>query len=49
MILDVVYNHTAEGNSEGPMLCFRGIANEIYYILKKTALSTANYSGAGTR
>ena len=28
VILDVVYNHTAEGNAEGPTLCFRGLANE---------------------
>ncbi len=47
VILDVVYNHTAEGNSEGPMLCFRGIANEIYYILEKDRAQYANYSGAG--
>ena len=33
VILDVVYNHTAEGNAEGPTLCFRGLANEVYYIL----------------
>ena len=35
VILDVVYNHTAEGNAEGPTLCFRGLANEVYYILDK--------------
>ena len=33
VILDVVYNHTAEGNAAGPTLCFRGLANEVYYIL----------------
>ncbi len=47
VILDVVYNHTAEGNSEGPTLCFRGFANEIYYILDKERAQYANYSGAG--
>ncbi len=31
VILDVVYNHTAEGNHLGPTLCFRGIDNESYY------------------
>ena len=33
VILDVVYNHTAEGDEDGPTLCFRGLANETYYIL----------------
>ena len=47
VILDVVYNHTAEGNTEGPTLCFRGLANEIYYILNKDRAEYANYSGTG--
>ncbi len=34
IILDVVYNHTAEGNQLGPTLCFRGIDNASYYRLK---------------
>ena len=33
VILDVVYNHTAEGNHLGPMLSFRGIDNQSYYRL----------------
>ncbi|WP_415952836.1 glycogen debranching protein GlgX [Streptomyces sp. KLOTTS4A1] len=33
VILDVVYNHTAEGNETGPTLCFRGIDNASYYRL----------------
>ena len=33
VILDVVYNHTAEGNHLGPTLCFRGIDNAAYYRL----------------
>jgi glycogen operon protein len=33
VILDVVYNHTAEGNDKGPTLSFRGIDNESYYRL----------------
>jgi glycogen operon protein len=33
VILDVVYNHTAEGNERGPTLCFRGIDNATYYRL----------------
>ena len=47
VILDVVYNHTAEGNADGPTLCFRGLANEIYYILDKDRAQYANYSGTG--
>ena len=34
VILDVVYNHTAEGNHLGPMLSFRGIDNAAYYRLE---------------
>lgn len=33
VILDVVYNHTAEGNQMGPTLCYRGIDNASYYVL----------------
>lgn len=33
VILDVVYNHTAEGNHMGPMLCFKGVDNASYYRL----------------
>ncbi len=47
VILDVVFNHTAEGNAEGPTLCFRGLANEVYYILDKDPAHYANYSGTG--
>ncbi len=37
VILDVVYNHTAEGNEQGPTLCFRGIDNAAYYRLVSSA------------
>ena len=47
VILDVVYNHTAEGNGEGPTLGFRGLANELYYILDQDRAQYANYSGTG--
>jgi isoamylase len=47
VILDVVYNHTAEGDSNGPTLCFRGLANEVYYILDEDRAHYANYSGTG--
>ena len=36
VVLDVVYNHTIEGNHLGPTLCYRGIDNESYYVLDKT-------------
>ena len=47
MILDVVYNHTAEGNHEGPTLSFRGLDNETYYILEADRARYANFSGTG--
>jgi glycogen operon protein len=47
VILDVVYNHTAEGNAEGPTLSFRGLANEVYYILEQNRAQYANFSGTG--
>ncbi len=46
VILDVVYNHTAEGNAEGPIFSFRGIDNEIYYMLNPTG-EYLNFSGTG--
>ncbi len=51
VILDVVYNHTAEGNHLGPTLCFRGIDNAAYYRLKpgQAALSTWTTRAAATR
>ena len=47
VILDVVFNHTAEGNHSGPMVCFRGIDNRAYYVLEKDRSGYANYSGTG--
>lgn len=47
VILDVVFNHTAEGDERGPTLCFRGIENEAYYILEPDRSRYANYSGTG--
>lgn len=45
VILDVVYNHTSEGDDRGPTQCFRGLENSAYYILHEGAY--ANYSGCG--
>jgi glycogen operon protein len=47
VILDVVFNHTAEGDERGATLCFRGIDNPTYYILEKGGSQYANYTGCG--
>jgi glycogen operon protein len=47
VILDVVFNHTAEGNEHGPTQCFRGIDNPTYYILEGGGRWYANYTGCG--
>ena len=47
VILDVVFNHTAEGNHEGATLCYRGIDNPSYYILEDGGARYADYSGCG--
>ncbi|HEY1471093.1 MAG TPA: glycogen debranching protein GlgX [Candidatus Acidoferrum sp.] len=47
VILDVVYNHTAEGAHRGPTLSFRGIDNHSYYVLEKDKSCYANFSGTG--
>jgi len=48
VILDVVFNHTAEGNEKGPTLSFRGIDNPMYYMLEdENPAYYSNYSGCG--
>lgn len=47
VILDVVFNHSAEGNHEGPTLSFKGIDNATYYLLEENPLYYSNYSGCG--
>ena len=47
VILDVVFNHTAEMGDGGPTYSFRGIDNAIYYMMDKTGLHYMNYSGCG--
>ena len=48
VILDVVFNHTAEGNAKGPTLGFKGLENSVYYHLEKIDRSIySNYSGCG--
>jgi glycogen operon protein len=46
VILDVVYNHTCEGNEHGPALSFRGLDNALYYMLDREG-RYYNYSGCG--
>ena len=45
VILDVVFNHTAEGDHAGPTLCFRGLDNPTYYILDIDKSRYADYTG----
>lgn len=47
VILDVVYNHTAEGNEHGPTLCYRGIDNASYYRLQDYRRYYINDTGCG--
>ena len=47
VILDVVFNHTAEGDHTGPTFSFRGLDNSLYYILEENRSRYANYSGTG--
>jgi glycogen operon protein len=47
VILDVVYNHTAEGNHLGPTLSFRGIDNAVYYRLEENRRYYRDYTGCG--
>ena len=47
VILDVVYNHTAEGNHLGPTLSFRGIDNAVYYRLQDDRRLYLDYTGTG--
>ena len=46
VILDVVFNHTAEGNEMGPSFCFKGFDNNIYYMLTPDG-NYYNFSGCG--
>ena len=47
VILDIVFNHTAEGNENGPTFSFRGLDNTIYYILNDNKRFYRNFSGCG--
>jgi glycogen operon protein len=47
VILDVVFNHTCEGNERGPNLSFKGLENSVYYMLENDPRYYKNYSGCG--
>jgi isoamylase len=47
VILDVVYNHTAEGNQMGPTLSFKGVDNSAYYRLTEDKRYYMDYTGTG--
>ena len=47
VILDVVFNHTSEGSERGPVLSFKGLENQVYYILSGGGAYYSNYSGCG--
>ena len=47
VILDVVFNHTTEGGRNGPTLCYRGFANNFYYLLSDDRCAYADYTGCG--
>ena len=46
VILDVVFNHTSEGNEQGPTFSFKGLENRVYYMLDEQG-RYKNYSGCG--
>ena len=47
VILDVVFNHTCEGNQDGPVLSFKGLENHVYYMLNGDGGTYRNYTGCG--
>jgi isoamylase len=47
VILDVVYNHSPEGNERGPTLSYRGLDNPAYYILAEDRSRYADFTGTG--
>ena len=47
VILDVVFNHTAEGDERGPTLSLKGLENRVYYMLAEGGARYRNYTGCG--
>jgi isoamylase len=47
VILDIVFNHTAEGNENGLTFSFRGLDNSVYYLLSPEGWSYVDFTGCG--
>ncbi|GIK80610.1 MAG: glycogen operon protein GlgX homolog [Alphaproteobacteria bacterium] len=47
VILDVVFNHTAEGGEDGPTISFRGLDNAVYYLLQPDKRRYVDFTGCG--
>jgi glycogen operon protein len=47
VILDVVYNHSAEGGADGPTVCWKGLDNSLYYTLSHDRNQYADFTGTG--
>jgi isoamylase len=47
VLLDVVFNHTAEGDERGPTISFRGLDNKVYYLIDPETGAYRNFSGCG--
>jgi len=47
VILDMVFNHTAEGDERGATFCFRGLDNPTFYLLEPNTGRYLDYSGCG--
>lgn len=47
VILDVVLNHTCEGNERGPVLSMKGLENSVYYLMTNQGSHYCNFSGCG--
>ena len=47
VIVDVVYNHTAEAGADGPTICLKGLDNSIYYYLSPDRRSYVDFTGTG--
>jgi isoamylase len=47
VIIDVVFNHTFEGNERGPTVSFKGLENRVYYMLENGGRNYRNYTGCG--
>jgi len=47
VILDIAFNHTGEGDADGPTVCFRGLENVAYYMLQPDKRFYQDFSGCG--